>query len=96
VSPKEVWIMTGFEKIEITFVARPAVVDVIRRIRRDEPCRASPLSGACTYQLGRNAYLLADVPGVKVCIACPLFDGTLQTMMTEWEEWVIAMEDAYC
>ena len=88
--------MTGFERIEITFMARPASGDVIGRIRRDEPCGASPLSEACTYKRGRDAYLLADVPGLKVCKACPLFDGTLQTMMTEWEEWVIAVEDAYC
>ena len=33
---------------------------------------------------------------IEISKACPLFDGTLQTTTTEWEEWAIGMGDAYC
>ncbi len=87
--------MKAFENIEITFVGVPTAKDVLESIRRDESCRADLLSPHCDFEPGRDDYLLRDMAGSVVCQHCPIFDQKLQKMAADWEEWVLAMQDAY-
>ena len=87
--------MKSFEMIEIAVVGVPSRKDVLRRLRRDAPCRADPLSCHCTFASGKDDYLLRDVPGITVCEGCPLFEETRQTLTADWEEWVLAVQDVF-
>ena len=85
--------MKSLESIETAVFGVPTRRDVLERLRRDEPCRADLLSCFCTFASGRNDYLLRDMPGIKVCERCPLFERTWQKLTSDWEEWVLAMQD---
>jgi hypothetical protein len=92
---KEVRAMRSLEKIEIAVFGVPTRRDVLERLRRDESCRADPLSLYCTFASGRGDYLFRDMPGSKVCERCPRFEAARQNLTASWEEWVLAMQDVF-
>ena len=92
---KEVRAVKSLEKIEIAFFGVPSRSDVLERLRREEPCRADLLSLSCTFASGKDDYLLRDMPGIRVCERCPRFEEARQILTTDWEEWVLAMQDVF-
>jgi hypothetical protein len=92
---EEVWAMKSLENIEIAVFGVPTRRDVLERLRRNEPCRADLLSLYCTFASGKDDYLLRDMPGTGVCERCPRFEETRQILTTDWEEWVLAMQDVF-
>jgi hypothetical protein len=88
--------MRAFENIEIAFVDRPTEKLVLERIRRDETCGASPLSACCVLARGKVVkYLVEDVADPQVCRHCPVFDQKLQTLISDWEDWVLRRQDVF-
>jgi len=87
--------MKAFENCEIAFVGVPTAKQALMSMRRDKACRADPFSGDCSFERGKDDYLLRDMAGSAVCQGCPIFHRKLQQMMTDSEEWVLAMQDVY-
>ncbi len=87
--------MSAFENVEATYVHRPVVKDVLERIHREEPCHANPLSPHCTFEPGRDDFLLGDVAGNLVCESCPVFDRKLLALEAAWESWLLDLENVY-
>ena len=87
--------MKSLENIEIAVFGVPTRRDVLERLRRNEPCRADLLSLYCTFASGKDDYLLRDMPGTRVCERCPRFEEARQILTTDWEEWVLAMQDVF-
>ena len=87
--------MKSFENLEVAEVGVPTRKDVLERLRRDARCRADPVSYFCTFASGKDDYLLRDVSAAKVCERCPVFADTRQKLMADWEEWILAMQDAF-
>ncbi len=87
--------MKAFENIAIAPLQAPTAKQVLASVRRDEACRADPSSGHCTFEQGRDDYLLRDVAGTEMCLHCPIFRRKLQELTALWEEWVLAMQDVY-
>jgi hypothetical protein len=92
---KEVRAMKSLESIEIAVLGVPTHRDVFERLQRNEPCRANLLSLYCTFASGKDDYLLRDMPGTGVCERCPRFEEARQILTTDWEEWVLAMQDVF-
>ena len=53
------------------------------------------MSYFCTFASGKDDYLLHDVSAAKVCERCPVSADTRQKLMADWEEWILAMQDAF-
>jgi hypothetical protein len=87
--------MTAFENVEISIVAVPTRADVMKRVRKNQPCHGDPASGFCTFATGKDEYLLEDLARSKICPLCPVFEEEHQKLIIDWDEWVLAMEDAY-
>ena len=87
--------MKSFENIEIALVRPPACKEVLARLRRHAACRGDPSSVYCTYVQGRDDYLLRDEPASRVCQRCPAFEEACNNLMADWEEWVLAQQEAF-
>ena len=88
--------MRAFENIEIAFVDRPTEKLVIDRIRREEACRASPLSGRCVLAREKVIkYLVDDKSDADVCTHCTVFARKLQELILDWEDWVLSRQDVF-
>ncbi len=87
--------MKSFENLEIAVIGVPTDKQVLENIRRDEPCRADPMSEQCTQAGAKDAYLLEDQSISAICRECPHFEAKRRELIAQWVEWVLAMQDVY-
>jgi hypothetical protein len=87
--------MRSFESLALVVVEAPTLGEVLGRLRRDALCRADPSSRFCTLASAKDDYLLRDVPASRLCERCPRFVDTYNTLFGEWEEWVLAQQEAF-